>query len=119
MRREWIQEGKPRETLCELREGAEKPASQQKSDQEYGWEVEPTVRQQSPVALLRGGDDLYASTPRSDQEDGTRDGNSDWENLILASTDFVPVFERVRDSPVREEDFEDDEEALSALNIMW
>ena len=119
MRREWIQEGKPRETLGNLREGAEKPAGQQKSEQEYRWEVEPTVRPQSPVALLKGGDDLYASTPRSGREDGTRDGNSDRENLFLASTDFVPMFERVRDSPVREEDFEDDEEALLALNNVW
>ena len=117
MRREWIQEGKPRETLSNLREGAEKPAGQQKSEQEYDWEVEPTERLQTPVAFLRGDDDLYAATPKSGRDDGTRDGNSDKENLVLGqSTEFAPVLERERDSTVREENFEDDEEALLALN---
>ena len=117
MRREWIQEGKPRETLGNLREGAEKPAGQQKSEQEYGWEVEPT---ETPVALLTGDDDLYAATPKSGRDDGTRDGNSDRENLFLGeSTKFAPVLEWERDSPVREENFEDDEEALLALSNVW
>ena len=120
MRREWIQEGKPQETLGNLREVAEKPAGQQKSEQEYAWEVEPTVRPQTPVALLRDGDDLYAATPKSGRDDGTRDGNSEREYLFLGeSTEFVPVLERECDSPVKEENFEDDEEALSALNDMW
>lgn len=120
MRREWIQESKSRETLGNLREVAEQPAGRQKSELEYGREVEPTVRPQTPVTLLRGGDDLYAATPKSGRDDGTRDGNSDRKYLFLGdSTEFVPVLERERDSPVKEENFEDDEEALSALNNLW
>ena len=120
MRREWIQEGKPRGTLGNLKEGAEKPAGQQKSKPEYSWEVEPTERPQTPVALLRGGDDLYVTTPKSGQDEGTRKGNSDRENSFLGeSTDFVPVLDRQGDSPVREENFEDDEEALLALSNVW
>ena len=112
MRREWIQEGKPRETLGNLREGAEKPAGQQKSEQEE--------RPQTPVALLTGEDDLYAATPKSGRDDRTRDGNSDRESLFLGeSTKSAPVLERERDSPVREENFEDDEEALLALSNVW
>ena len=120
MRREWIQEGKPREILGNLRECAEKPAGQQKSEQKYGWEVEPTERPQTPLALLRGDDDLHAATPKSGRDDGTRDGNSDKENSFLGeSTDFPLVSERDRDSAVREQNFEDDEDALLALNDAW
>ena len=120
MRREWIQENKSREKVGNLREVAEKPAGQQKSEVEHDWEVEPTGRAQTPVALLRGGDDLYAATPKSGRDDGTGDGNSDREYLFLGdSTEFAPVLERERDSPVKEENYEDDEEALSALNNMW
>lgn len=116
MRREWIQEGKPRETLGRFGEGAEKSASQQTSGQDLWWDVELTGRPRSPVGVI-GGDDLYA-TPAS--KDGTPKGNSDTESLFLeGSTKTVPVLGQKRRSPAREKNFDDDEEALLALDVMW
>ena len=116
MRREWIQESKSRETLGILREDVEKLAGQPKSD----WEVEPTERPRTPEAFQRGDSHLYAATPRSGRDDGSRNANSDREKSLSGeSTEFVPVLERERDSLVREGNFEDDEEALLALNNVW
>ena len=118
MRREWIQEGKPRETLDCLGEVEEKSACQQASGQDLCWDVESTERPRSPVAVI-GGDDLYAAPPRSAPKDGMPKGHSDTESLFLeGATKTVPVLGQERHSPAREKNF-DDEEALLALNVIW
>ena len=119
MRREWIQEWKPRGTLGSFGEGAEKSANQQTSGQDLWWDVELTGRPRSPVGVI-GGDDLYATPPRSASKKGTLKGNSDTEGLFLeGSTKTVPVLGQKRRSPAREKKIDDDEEALLALNVMW
>ena len=117
MRREWIREGKPPETLSSLGEGAENLGGQQRSEQEHCWEMEPTARSQRPVALVRGDNDLYAATPKSGRDDGTTDSDSDTEKLFLGdSAKTVRILGQGCGNPVREENVDDDEEALFALN---
>ena len=119
MRREWIQDGKPRETLGSLGVGAQKSAGQLKSEQDQCWKG-PRERSQTPVALVGDKDDLYAATPKSSRDVGTSIGNGGTEKLGLGdSTKTVPVPEQKRGNPATEETFDDDEEALLALNGIW
>ena len=120
MRREWIHEGKPRETLRSLGEGVEKLAGQQKTGQEHCWDVEPTERPRTPVALVGDNDDLHVAAPKPCRADGPANGNSDTETLFLGhTTKTVPELRQERGSLTGEENFDDDEEALLALNTAW
>ena len=115
MRREWIQEWKPRETLDSLTEGAEKQAGQQKSRQDQCWEVESMVGPQTPIALAGDDGDLYAAKPPSTRDDRSLKGSSDTEKLFLENS----VLGKECGSPQRGDYSDDDEEALLALNEVW
>lgn len=120
MRREWIQEGKPRETLVGLTEGAEKQAGGQKSKPNQCVKVDSIKGPRTPVTLAKGDDDLYAATPRPVQEDrSTNDDNGTGKLFLEDTTETVSVLGQKRASPVREESFHDDEEALLALSNFW
>lgn len=117
MRREWIQEENPRETLGGLTEGAEKQAGGQKSKPDQCEEVEPIEGPQTPVALVEGDGDLYAATPKPAGDDRYTKDDSDTGKLFLEdTTETVSVLGQKRGSPAREENFDDDEEALLALS---
>ena len=121
MRREWIQDGKTRETLGGLGVGAQNSAGQLKSKQDQCWKFGPRDRSRTPVALVGDNDDLYAATPKSSRDVGTSIGNGGTEKLVLEdSTKTVPILEQKRGNPATEETFDDDdEEALLALNGVW
>ena len=117
MRREWINEGKSRENWDSL---GEVPASQQKLGQDRSREVESRERMRTQTALVGDDDDLYAATPKSAREDGITQSNADEEGQFLEDfTKAVPVLGQIRISPIRKENFDDDEDALLALNDMW
>ena len=113
MRREWINEGKSRESLDSL---GEVPATQQDRSRE----VKSTERMRTHTALLGGDDDFYAATPKPARDDGITQCNGDEKGQFLEnSTQAIPKFEQVPVSPVGKDDFDDDEDALSALNNVW
>lgn len=118
MRREWIYEGKSRENLDSLRVGAEKTTE---SGQDQSWEVKSRERPRTPVFVMEGVDDLYAATPKSARDDGTMKHDGDRESLFLGdSTKTVPISLGQRpSSPMREENFDDDEDSLLALSDVW
>ena len=116
MRREWIQEGESRETLGSLTEGAEKQAGGQKSNLDQCGEIESIEGPRTPVALVEGDGDLYAATPKPARDDRSTKDNSDTGKLLEHSTKTVSVLVQKRGSPAREENFEDDEEALLGLS---
>lgn len=112
MRREWINEGKPQERLRSLGEGAEQPADQEKLGQDQSWEVELKERPRTPI-----DDDLYTATPRSPRNKGTTQGNSDTEEFVLG--EMIKTVPEKCGSPAREENFDDDEEAMLSLDNVW
>lgn len=126
MRREWIKEGKPwesGESLDGLAAGAEKLAGEQtssKSGQDQSWGLKSRETSQTPVAIVGDDDDYYAATPKSARDDRTPKSNGDSESLFLEDlTKTVPTVEQKPGSPSKEQNFEDDEDALLALNNMW
>lgn len=123
MRREFINEGKPQESLDSLGQGAEKSAGEQTSSKDR--QDQPPVtksseRPRTPVAVVEHEDDLYTATPKFDRDDGTMGRNRDVESLFVnaeddleeSSTKTVPLLGQKIGSPRREENFDDDEEAL-------
>lgn len=117
MRREWINEGKPRESLDSLGEGAGKPAE---SVDDQSREVNLRERPRTPPTAVGDSDDLYAATPKPTRDDRTTKRNGDTENLFSEySTTPVPILGQKIGSPTRDENFDDDEDALSALNDVW
>ena len=113
MRREWINEGKSRENWDSL---GEVPASQQDRSRE----VKSRESVRTHTALLEGGDDFYAARPKSARDDGMTQCNGDEEGRFLEnSTQAIPEFQQIPVSLVGKEDFDDDEDALLALNDVW
>lgn len=122
MRRELINEGKPRESLDSFGEGAERSAGEQTSSK-YGqdqlWEVKSSERPRTPVAVVGDEDDLYTATPKFSRDDGVTKRNGDMENLFVnadddleeGSTKTAPTLDQKTGS-LKEENFDDDEEAL-------
>lgn len=127
MRREWINEGKPRESwesLDSLGEGAEKLAGEQtrsKSGQDQSWESksrESPLR--TPVAVVEDDDGFHAATPEFARDDGRTKRNGDTESLFLEdATRTIPTIGQESGSLSREQSFDDDEDALLALNDVW
>ena len=109
------------ETFDSLEESVEKPVGEQTSS--------TAVNGSSPVKLPRrsaanveGDDHLYAATPKSARDHGKSIDNT--ENLFTEdSTTISPVSRLKADCPTREEiieqDEEDDQDALLALNDIW
>ena len=123
MRREFINEGKPHESLDSFKEGAEKSAGEQTSSkdiQDQSREIKSNERPRTPVAVVEDEDDLYTATPKFDRDDGTMGRNGDVESLFVnaeddleeGSTKTLPLLVQDTGSPRREENFDDDEEAL-------
>ena len=127
MRREWINEGKPRESwesLDSLGEGAEKLAGEQtswKSGQDQSWESESRESPlRTPVAVVEDGDDFHAATPEFGRDDRRTKRNGDTESLFLEdATRTIPTIGQESGSLSREQSFDDDEDALLALNDVW
>ena len=117
MRREWINEGKPRESLDSLGEGAGKPA---KSVDDKSWEANLRERPRTPVTAVGDSHDLYAATPKSIRDDRTTKRNGDTEVLVLehSTTPVLKLGQKIG-SPTRDMNSDDDEDALSALNNVW
>ena len=123
MRREWINEGKSRESMDNLGESVEKQAGEQTSSklgQNQTWDIKSRERPQTPVAVAEDDDNLYAATPKAARDDGTTRRNGDTEDLFLEdSTMAVPILGSKPGSETKEENFDDDEDALLALNDAW
>ena len=114
MRREWIDEGKPRESLDSVREHAEKLAGEKrnsKSGQDHFWKVRSRDRSRTPSVDMGEDNDLYTGAPESAQDDATT------EDLFMQdSTRIVPILEQEFRNSTRGEDYDDDEDAILALN---
>lgn len=123
MRREWINEGKSRESLDSLAEGIEKIAGEQTSSkpgQHQSWDIKSRERPRTPRAVAEDDDDLYAATPKAARDHETMRRNGDTEDLFLeGSAKTVPIPGRKSGSETKEENSGDDEDALSALNDVW
>lgn len=124
MRREWINERKPLETFDGLDESAEKPVGEQTGSK--AGNGSPAVKLgESPrrsVVDVEGDDHLYAATPKSARDDGKSIDNV--ESLFIEDlTRTSPISGQKADCPTREDiieqDEEDDQDALLALNDMW
>lgn len=126
MRREWINERKPRESLHGLVEDTEKLAGEKttsKSGQDQSWKVKLGERPQTLVAVVgdeSDDDDPYTATPKPTRDDGSTKRDGDMENLFLEGpTKTVSIPGQEPGSPTREEDIDDYEDALLALNDVW
>ena len=124
MRREWINESKPLETFDSLEASAEKPVGEQTSSKAVNG-FSPVKLAESPrrsVAEVEDDDHLYAATPKSARDN--REFIDNTENLLIEdSTRIPPMSMQKGDCPTREEiveqDEEDDQDALLALNDVW
>lgn len=118
MRREWIYERNTLENLDSLGLSGEKPAE---SGRNHSWEVKSREGPRTPAAVMEDDDDLYTATPKSPRDDGASKRGGDTEDLFLKnSTKNVPIRLGQRpESPIRKENFSDDEDALLALNDVW
>lgn len=123
MRREWINEGKSRESSGSLGEDIEEPAGEQTSSklgQHQSWDVESRERPKTPIAM-EDDDELYAATPKAARDNGNTGRKNDTEDLFLEDwTTAVPVRGQKSGSETKEDNFDDDDEdALLALNDVW
>ena len=116
MRREWINEGKSRESSDSLGEDTEEPAGEQTSSklgQHQSWDINTKERPRTPIAV-EDDDELYAATPKAARDDGTTGRNGDTDDLFLEdSTKAIPILGQKQDN------FDDDEDALLALDDVW
>lgn len=123
MRREWINEGKPQESLGSLGEGAEMPAGEQtssKNGHNQSVKVKSSEMARTPIAVMGDKDDLYAATPKVLRDDRTAKPNGDIESLFVDAKDdleddltkTVPTSGPKDGEPRSEDDLDDDEEAL-------
>lgn len=123
MRREWINEGKSRESMDSLGEGVEKPSDEQTSSklgQHQSWDIKSRERPRTPIAVAEDDDDLYVATPKPARDDGTTRRDGDTEDLFLEDlTMAVPILGPRPGSETKEENFDDDEDALLELNDAW
>lgn len=124
MRREWINEGKSRESSDSLGEDVEKPAGEQTSSKlgrDQSWDIKSRERPRTPIAVAEDDDELYVATPKAARDDGTTGRNGDTEDLFLQdSTKAVPILGQKSGSETNEDNFDDDDEdALLALNDVW
>lgn len=123
MRRQWINEGKPQDSLDSLGEGTEELAGEQRSSkagQQQYWEAKSRERPRTPVAVVGDDNDIHAATPTFPRDDGKTERDGDTENLFLDdSTKTVLILGQESRSPTREENFADDEDALLAHNDVW
>lgn len=123
MRREWINEGKSWESMDSLGECIEKPPGEQTSPnlgQHQSWDIKSRERPRTPVAVAEHDDSLYATTPKATQDDRTARRDVDTEDLFLEdSTMAVPILGPKPSSETKEDNFDDDEDALLALDDAW
>ena len=120
MRREWISEGKSKENLGILGENAEKLAGQQESGHDQSWDFNSRERPRTPIATVGDDVDLYTATTKYTRGDEMTKANVEKEDLFLEySPKIVQVLGQESGSLAREDDFNDDEEALLALNDVW
>ena len=122
MRREWINEGKPRDALDYLGEGAKTQAGERTSSisgQDQSSEVKSRERARTPVAVVEDVD-LYSATPKTAHGDVTSVRNDNTDNFFVEDlTKSVPILGQNADDLPREENFDDDQDALLALNEVW
>lgn len=123
MRREWINEGKSRKCLNSLGHGIDKPAGQHissKPREDQPWEATSRERPLTPIAVVGYDDNPYPATSKPARDNGTANRNADTGSLCLDdSTETVSVVGRKPYSLNREDDFDDDEDALLTLNDGW
>ena len=109
------------ETFDTLEESVEKPVGDQTSSKAVNGSS-PVKLPRSSAADVEGDDHLYAATPESARDNGKSINNT--ENLFIEdSTRISPTSGQKADCPTREEiiqqDEEDDQDALLALNDIW
>lgn len=153
MRKEWINEGKPRDTLEDFGTGGEKSVTQQTSSkprQDRSPAAKPIER---PRTTPNGNaidvdDDLYGATPEparedpstkrketskeslfmsDDEEAGDQSPEDDLDALLAEddmkeSTSAAAPAAKAQESPGRDENFDDEMEAIAGmggLDDMW
>ena len=150
MRKEWINEGKPRETLEDygsLRKGpdAQQTNSNLQKDQPA---AQPTGRSRTPLAgnaVNANQEDLYGATPEparkdpstkarenlkeslfmsDDEEAGGETPDDDLDALLAEdemreATSTAAPATVAQESPVRDDNFDDEMEAMAGMEDMW
>lgn len=150
MRKEWISEGKPRETLEDHGSVRKGPDAQQTSSnfQKDQPAAQPTGRSRTPLAgnaVNADQEDLYGATPEpakkdpstkakenskeslfmSDDEEAGGEPPDDDLDALLAEDDMkeatstttpAPV---AQESPIRDNNFDDEMEAMAGMEGMW
>ena len=117
MRREWIDAEKPRESLNSLGEGIEKVVGQENLAEDRTWEVKLGERPRAPIAHVGIDDDLYMATPKSSRKGEKTTSDGDTEKIIPEqSTSIHSISGQKNDGPAMVLDFDDEEEALLALD---
>lgn len=148
MRKEWINEGKPKETiedaLISTTNNSTEESRISKSDQAPR-PIDRLERPQTPAADVSNDDDLYSATPNrpsniyrtgsapdhslfvSDDESGDHPPDDDLDLLLAEDSMQDPITEtKAKDhhddkgnSNSREDNFNDEMEALADMGDMW
>lgn len=142
MRREWINEGKPRESLESLGNALQKPASKRpfpEPTEDRPRAAVPAKRLETPAVIDDDGLYFYEATPKegeeevisertnpttqslfvSDDEDMDDIPPADDLDVILAEDEGKPRPLENPGSPRREENFDDEMEAMASVDDMW
>lgn len=147
MRREWINEGKPKEIFESLESTSLSPAPKRQTLESTDNEpttIVPRKRLETPAAI-DDDEDLYAATPKPDRpEDNSKRIASTNKNLFASDDeemgdqppeddlDALLAEDQAKSVPkqtsslsenpsslTREEDFEDEMEAMTGMGNMW
>ena len=148
MRREWINEGKSRDSLENSRKEALSPAKEKMTPKSRGEQYpahEPSKRLQTPDLINAEESDLYAATPKAPGEDeGSKRNAAGAESLFVSDDegtsdqpqgddlDALLAEDEMR-NPARTEflrargekslrggeNFDDEMEAMAGLDDMW
>lgn len=141
MRREWINESKPRDNfenpgnaIHELKA----VETSTKTEQGHSPEAGSKDKSSTPVAVVTDDDELYMATPKRRPDEGTSNRNlASTESLFVTDEepddDLDELLNQTKDNPAsytalpeeentsrrRQDDFEDELEAIASLNDMW
>ena len=149
MRKEWINGGKPRDTLESFGSGGEKSVTQQTSSkprQDQSTAAKPTERSRTPPNgnTIDVDDDLYEATPEPAREDpSTKGKETSKESLFMSddeeagdqppeddldalfaeddmkeATSAAAPAAKVQESPGRDDNFDDEMEAMAGMGGM-
>lgn len=148
MRKEWINEGKPKETIENVSISATKDSTEVsktfRPDEALGLS-HPPERPQTPAADSQNDDDLYSATPRrpsivhqqdpapndslfiSEDESGDQPPDDDLDILLaedsMHDADVRPGAKKLPilndDGGKRKDNFDDEMEAMAGMDDMW